>query len=530
MPDGRFGPYDSEHTRKRIMKLLPHVRPALVPSARRVGLLTAWLLIAAAASRGSAANLQVEIDSAIKSASLGEVDIAVSVRDAESERLLVEINADKPLIVASNMKLLTTGAALHVLGADFQFRTKMLWDGDRLTILGDGDPAFGDPELLELMHAGDNPGLSIEQFIELWIDAVTSAGITSIDQLIIDDRIFDRQYFHPGWPADQLNRRYCAEVAGFNVHLNVLHVFPAPRSGARPEIRAVLPDAPWVTFHNRATSHTGPDESNTAWISRPADDNTMTLYGNVRFAYQIPVPVTIHDPPQFFADLMAHRLRRAGVKVSAARPAAVDDAPAVGDILGPVVATPMTTILARCNQDSVNLYAEALLKRVGHELTNQPGSWAHGSSVMRHVVLDRLREPSFVASLIVTDGSGLSRDNRVTAKTLTAWLCSFHNDDELGPAFLQSLAEAGANGTLTKRFRHTELHGATVRGKTGYIDEVSTMSGYVIMPDGRCRTFSILVNGFKRGELWRAKDMQERIVGLIAEDLATSVSITLGSD
>ncbi len=502
-------------------------RYAPLSPARLFLSLAAMCVIAASAA---AASLQVEIEDAIKRASLGEATIAISVRDTEDDDALVAFNATTPMSVASNMKLLTSGAALHVLGSDFQFRTQMQWDGRRLVIVGDGDPAFGDPELLERMATADTPGLSIEQFIELWIDAVTSAGITSIDEIIIDDRIFDREYFHPSWPADQLNRRYCAEVAGLNLHLNVLHVFPAPHSGTRPEIRAVRPNAPWISMQNRATARTGVDESNTAWISRPPDSNTMTLYGNVRFTYQIPVPVTFHDPPQFFADLMADRLRSAGVTVQTARPAKTNDDAAEGTVIGPVVATPIATVLKRCNQDSVNLYAEAMLKRIGHELTNQPGSWEHGSTILRHVVLDRLHDPSLVSSLIVSDGSGLSRDNRVTAETFTAWLCSFYNDKSLGPVYLDSLAEAGISGTLTKRFRNTDLFGATVRGKTGYIDSVSTMSGFVTMPDGRCRSFSILVNGFKRGQLWRAKDMQERIVALIAEDLATNVSITLGSD
>jgi len=61
-------------------------------------------------------------------------------------------------------------------------------------------------------------------------------------------------------------------------------------------------------MQNRATSRTGADENNTAWIGRPAESNTMTLYGNVRFDYQIPVPVTFHDAPQFFAELMAEQI------------------------------------------------------------------------------------------------------------------------------------------------------------------------------------------------------------------------------
>lgn len=491
-------------------------------------LLTVLVITAGAA----AANLQVSIEHAIGREQIDGATVAVSVREIGRSAALVEIEADRPMIVASNMKLLTTGATLHVLGEDFAFRTSMRWDGSRLVIKGDGDPAFGDPELLELMGGGGKPGLDIEQFIEIWVDAVTDADITRIEEVIVDDRIFDRQFFHPSWPIDQLNRRYCAEVGGMNVHLNVLHVYPAPRPGGRPDIRIIRPEAPWITFTNRATSATSAEDSNTAWISRPADSNDMTLYGNVKHAYSpgFAVPITIHDPPQFFADLMRDRLRDAGIDVGSARVAGRSEELPEGKVIGPVVTTPISTIITRCNRDSENLYAEAMLKRLGHELTGEPGSWTNGAAVIRHVVLDRLRDPAAVARLVVSDGSGLSRDNRVTAQTFTAWLSSFAEDDTLGPVFLDSLATAGKNGTLAKRFRDVDLHGADVRGKSGYINSVSTLSGYVIMPDGNERAFSILINGFKRGSLWKAKRLQERIVALIAEHMAESVEITLGSD
>jgi len=502
--------------------------PAALP------LLTALLMALMTAAAATAANLQVDIEQAINRAQFpsDDVTVAVSVRDIGRSAPLVDLSADQPMIVASNMKLLTTGAALHVLGDDFEFRTAMRWDGSRLVIQGSGDPAFGDPELLALMATADKPGLDIDDFIDIWTKAVRDAGIDEIEELVIDDRIFDRQFFHPSWPVDQLNRRYCAEVAGMNVHLNVLHVFPAPRQGRRPNIRAVQPEAPWITITNRATSERSADDSNTAWIGRPPDSNAMTLYGNVKHAYSAgyAVPITIHDPPQFFAHLLRDRLEQRRIDVGAARLASPAEDLNPGDIIGPIVATPISTIVTRCNRDSVNLYAEALLKRLGHELTGEPGSWTNGASVIRHVVLDRLHDPAAVADLVVSDGSGLSRNNRVTAETFTAWLSSFGEDDTLGPVFIDSLATAGMDGTLEKRFRGRDLHGAEVRAKSGYINSVSTLSGYVTMPDGSRRAFSILINGFNRGTLWKAKRLQEEIVALVAEHMAQLIDLSLGSD
>jgi D-alanyl-D-alanine carboxypeptidase/D-alanyl-D-alanine-endopeptidase (penicillin-binding protein 4) len=96
--------------------------------------------------------------------------------------------------------------------------------------------------------------------------------------------------------------------------------------------------------------------------------------------------------------------------------------------------------------------------------------------------------------------------------------------------YVDSLAVGGESGTLGKRFNGTNLHDAVINAKSGFIDGVSTLSGFVTMPDGSRRAFSVLVNGFQKGQLWRAKALQERVVALIADDMASNVSITLGSD
>ena len=189
----------------------------------------AALALALGVAEGAAvAGLDDEVRSAIASHPLGEALVAVSVRDAASGHELVSINAGRQMIPASNQKLFTTGAALHVLGADFEFGTTLLRDGDRLIVLGDGDPAFGDPELLEIMTLNDEPGVDVEQFLDLWVTAVSEAGMAEVREIVVDDRIFDRVLVHPTWPADQLNRPYCAELAGFNFHLNVLRFYPVP--------------------------------------------------------------------------------------------------------------------------------------------------------------------------------------------------------------------------------------------------------------------------------------------------------------
>lgn len=480
---------------------------------------------------GAWAQVQVEVERAVQATPLRGASLGISIRDAGTQASLAEINPNTPLIPASNMKVLTTGAALHVLGADFKFNTRLIRSGDKLIVVGSGDPAFGDPQLLELMNA--NGGIGVEEFLNFWVQPVVDSGMKHVSELIVDDRIFDREFVHRTWPVDQLNRRYCAEVAGLNFHVNILHFYPRPGAGGgRPDVTRFEPRAPWLEIGNSATSRTGSDDPNSVWIARQHNTNTLRFYGNVKHAYRVPVPVTVHDMPHFFGRLLADRLRSAGVRVDSVRVPEPHEPLFTGDLIAPVISTPLSTVIERCNRDSQNLYAEAMLKRIGGALTQQPGSWVNGAAMVRHAIHERLSNASLAASVIVADGSGLSRDNRVSPATLTAWLNTFHEDVHLGPIFIRSLAEPGNEGTLRNRFRSINLHGMEVQAKSGYINGVSCLTGFVSAPDGSRRSFAVMVNEIPDAlTLRRARELQEQIVGIIAAELATAtLEVRMGSD
>ncbi len=489
----------------------------------------AALVAALSASTLAHGGLRESVELALSTGQLGSATVGVSIRDCDSGRELVAVSSSVPLIPASNMKLITSGAALHGLGADFRFQTKLLLDGDRLVVLGDGDPGFGDPELLAQMSTANSPGMDVESFLALWTDAVTKRSVESISDIVVDDRIFDRQFVHPSWPVEQLNTRSFAEASGFCFHLNVLHFFPRPVDGPRPDISEFQPRASWLTPLNRATCDR--NENDGVWIARAADTNELTFYGNVKYRHREPVPVTVHDPADFFAQLLADRLVDRGVRVGGHRAARKDDAaPSLdAECVGPIITTPIATAITRCNRDSQNLYAECLLKRVGHELTGQSGSWTNGSAIARNIVHERLDRPALVGGLVIADGSGLSRDNRIAPQTLTAWLASFHNDDELASVFIDSLATGGESGTLASRFASVDLRGATVHAKTGFIEGVSCLSGFVTSRDGQTIAFSVMVNDLKATPVRSAKLVQERIVAAIAEHLSAT-AMTFGGE
>ena len=490
-----------------------HATEGIVTILNPVRTLALMLLLPLATT--ATASLQSDAERTIRKQGIELGDVGVAVLDPSTGQLLVDINASTPRIPASNMKLLTSGAAARLLGADFRYRTRLVGTDDDLVVIGSGDPAFGDSELLDDMIDADGNPLDVESFLDLWVDAIEQSGRRAIDELIVDDRIFDREYVHSTWPTGQLTFRYCAGVAGVNFHRNIIRFYPHPgRTTADVSRRSPATDG--LDIRNRITSRTIKNKSDVVDIHRTPGTNTITLKGNVTSPIRTPVEVTVHDMPSLFGTMLAERLADRGITVDTVRLATDSDPQFNGDPIGPVIATPIQRVLERCNHDSNNLYAEALLKTLGAAYTREPGSYENGATVIRHVVQDQLSTPD--TTLRVADGSGMSRANHVAPATIARWLGSFDPAESNDATFIASLPSPG-EGTLSKRFRSRDLSGTTVMAKSGFLNGVCSLSGYVFAPDGRRLAFSIIVND-SRTPASTSKVMQEKIVERLASSLA----------
>jgi D-alanyl-D-alanine carboxypeptidase/D-alanyl-D-alanine-endopeptidase (penicillin-binding protein 4) len=474
--------------------------------SRRLTLWCAAIAILTTAAPTLGASLQSRLDRLINESRLKErVSLSVTLLDAETGDDLGTYQPDRRLIPASNMKLLTSGTAATVLGPSFVFETAVVRRGDQIVIRGAGDPALADPDLLRTMK------LSVDAFLGIWTDAITKSG-PAPREVVVDDRVFDREWVHPTWPTAQLNRAYCAEVAGLNFHRNVVSVFAKPEGGGRAPLISLEPATPWLSIKNLAKS-VGKDKRHTAWASRPPNSNDITLHGDVRYASS-PVEITIHNNPNHVARLVAERVAAGSGSTVASRAANPDEDLSGGAILH-VVRSALPTVLARCNMESENLYAESLLKRIGHEVTRTPGSWNNGAAVIRMHLIERLG-PSAGTDAIVADGSGMSRENRVTTRLLAQWLRSLAADNRIAEMFVASLPLAGEEGTLDKRFSAIRLANE-VRAKSGYLSGVTSLSGYVTDPaTGRRAVFSIIANDKPNSvSLADIRTLEEKIVALV---------------
>jgi D-alanyl-D-alanine carboxypeptidase/D-alanyl-D-alanine-endopeptidase (penicillin-binding protein 4) len=172
--------------------------------------------------------------------------------------------------------------------------------------------------------------------------------------------------------------------------------------------------------------------------------------------------------------------------------------------------TPIDSVLGRCNKDSMNVYAESLCKRLGFEVTQTSGSWESGTAEVGRF-LKKAGVPE--AEFKLDDGSGLSRGNAISPHALARILVyDFYGKNHA--VFFDSLSIAGVDGTLDDRFRDAAMRDLRKRvfGKSGFIEGVSTLSGYLKARDEQWYVFSIMMNGIPHGSNSEIKLLQERIV------------------
>ena len=508
-------------------RLLPrHARPA--PVAGRAGLVvvvTACHLLCLGAVAG--ADLKSDVSAALRDKALtkGEAGVQIARLGADGKAdVLFGHNSDIALIPASNLKLITTAAFLERFGGEFRFRTMLAIRGEDLVLIGDGDPTLGDAELLKKV------GWESTTVFRNWAQLLKQRGVTRVRNVIVDDGIFDDQFVHPNWPVKQQHFRYVAGVAGVNFNANALDFYLRTTTYGSTVSYTTDPPTGYANVVNQCL--TGGDSA--VWLSRTPGTNNIDLKGQTNATNAQPISVTVHDPAMYAATVLAETLRGNGVRVTGepardrtAR-AALNLSPATtrpttqpgGEPLTVIAIheTPIAAVLARANKDSMNVYAEALCKRLGAEVARESGSWANGTAAM--AAFARACGSSD-GEFTFDDGCGLSKRNAVSAATFVRVLAgAFAGRDR--EAYLASLSVAGVDGTLDNRFRDSDLRGR-VFAKSGFVNGVSALSGYVRAKDGNHYAFSILMNGVS--DVATCKVLQERIVKAIdAHAASASVS------
>ena len=423
-------------------------------------------------------DLAGKIDSIIRESLEQRVRFSIHIAEADSGSTVYDHDARDLMIPASNMKLITSAAALQYLGPDFAYQTKVGLSGNTLVVIGSGDPLLGD-ERIDAKY-GREPGWIFKDISH----ALKCEGIEKIESIIVDTSIFDNERVHPSWPAKDLNKWYACEVSGLNYNDNCVKISAKNVDGKVAVF--VEPQTSFVALVNNVVPISKGDGAVGTYRNR--DPNKLIVFGKCKDAVG-PFDVAIERPPAYFGFLLFEHLVATGINARGQLVEKAFDDTNDFNLLAEF-STSMADCLARCNKNSLGLVAEAMLKTIAAQANpnGRNGSWGRG----RELIADFLSGLGIDKSqFYIDDGSGLSRQNELTAYTITTVLSSLYKSEHW-PLYRDSLAIGGVDGTIARYFKE-EAYRGKIRGKTGYINGVRSFSGVCHTNQGDY-IFSILVN------------------------------------
>lgn len=442
--------------------------------------------------------LQNDLYSLVNSNDFHNATIGVSVFSLRSGEYFFRHNANKNLIPASTLKLITTAAALKYLGSDFRYITRLYLKGNleenglftgNIIIRGSGDPSFS-------RFYREDP-LDITKNLVAVLDSI---GISSIQGNIIgDDSYFDDNYYGPGWAWDDMLYPYSAQVNAISINDNKLDffVFQGDSIGETTDI-TIYPENSYVRILNNVK--TGSEESLTdISVIREYGTNLIELRGGISYDSTDnnkfeKISATIDNPTLFFLNIFRETLENKFIRF---RGALLD----INDInhkpeyssMEPVFeykSPTLAEIINITNKSSHNLSAEILLKTIAKENTGT-GSFENGIKEINKFLDDNGINNSSVS---INDGSGLSRLNLISPDYMVTLLSSVYRSD-YKDIFVKSLARPGDYGTLERRMKMS-LAENSVMAKTGSMNNVSNISGFVTTMDGEELAFAIMIESF----------------------------------
>jgi D-alanyl-D-alanine carboxypeptidase/D-alanyl-D-alanine-endopeptidase (penicillin-binding protein 4) len=469
------------------------------------------------ATLGARATAQTRVDPAPRRGALAQrldalldqppfdrVNWGVYVAD-ERGRTLYQRNADRLFVPASNTKLVVGAAATVLLPPDYRVRTSVYVNGvlrdgivyGDLVLYGRGDPTFSTRCYgLDTLALGacDSAFTAIDRIA----DSIRARGVRRITGRIIGDgSYFEPVLVLPAWNVFDLNWWYAAPVSGLGFNDNSVDFSITPGDAVdQPPLITWSPRLDLFTFENRA--RTVPAGSSTTigdnFFRAPG---TMAIWAEGTVAQSRRPWIesfALPDPNRYAARALAVSLERRGVAVEGGTIGTTDSlatraARCCGSPLLEYQSRPLGDLVFPILNTSQNLFAEMLVKVLGREFRGE-GSWDAGLDVERRFLIDSVGIDSTAFSL--EDASGLAAGNLVSPRAFGQLLGFMSRHPRRGP-FLAALPRSGQLGSLLKRFVGTPLEGQ-VRAKTGSIDRVNTLSGYIERPGGRTLVFSIEAN------------------------------------
>lgn len=411
--------------------------------------------------------------------------MSVLVQNLTTGEVIESYRSDYVVPPASVMKLLTTGAALEILGPDFRFPTILEYNGTieegvlrgNLYVRGNCDPSLGWKG-----HTG---------FLAQWVKAVKAAGIRSIDGSVIADMtMLDGEAQNPNWLIEDAGNYYAPGIFALNYYGNTMNI--VLKSGEPGTVAAVQKTEPVVddiVFIN----HIRCDkiQYDGAFVSGLPYSRERYLTGAVpsnlgTFGVKGDLP----NPGLLLARHLTSRLREAGVTVKRDANYIADYNPLTPPrtLVYTHLSEPLSELIKETNVNSNNLYAETLFRYLGARYA-LPGTIHNSQDILR----DYWRRRGVTTqNAIIKDGCGLAPQDAVSAKSFVQLLTIMANSS-YKEAWMASLPVSGQTGTLKSLCPKTALEGR-IHAKSGTIAGTKNFAGYIDMPNGETWVFAILIN------------------------------------
>lgn len=446
----------------------------------------AWLLaLPAVAAKPEADELPEAIATILRSSPIQGARAGVIVSDLDTGEVVFGKNADELLNPASNVKILTTAAALARLGPDFRYPTEVVFGGPlengvlkgNLYLRGKGDPSLTTERLYRIVRQLRHLGLREVQ-----------------GNLVADDTYFDSLYEGPGWEQDDSDRPYMAGAGALSLNLNAIEILVFPGEAVGEKARVVVePGSDYLVVENQVVTTAPRSRSRIVATSEPLG-NKQRIVVRGRLARGHDKVVTyrrISHPPLFTAHTFRQILSEQGIAVKGK--VLLGETPSGLKTTFTDWSEPLPLLVHRLNKWSQNHMAEMLLKTLGAETFGAPGTWAKGVSAVETFLAEDVGIPR--GSMVLRNGSGLNDTNRASARQILQVLEWAWKQSNIAPELLTSLPIAGVDGTTRNRLVGT-LGEGRVRAKTGTLQNVTALSGYATAPNGRNYAFAIIVNDY----------------------------------